>query len=259
MIRNHRPSQQDKNKKGNHYDVSDHPANTRGVSSSSRASPSSATTSSAHPTSSHKSRTIEDVWNDISLHHDDSHWQSTHPLPHRSLRTMILQDFLAGPLIRPPPAATAFDRPPSAAVPPTALSLEIHLIPPDSIHSSSTSASASASASSSLVFPGFSDTNPPPSPIGLFSFCSKKNLLSDPPSDSGVDRRHKRMMKNRESASRSRARKQVYINELEYEISHLQEENSRLKKELEKLHMAIATDQLFRQKNKLQRSSTASF
>ncbi|KAG6474972.1 bZIP transcription factor 27-like [Zingiber officinale] len=256
MIDNHRPSPKDTNENGNHYDVSDHPANTRAVSSSSRASPSSAATSSAQPTAP-KGHTIEDVWNDISLHRDDSHWHRTHPLPHRSLRTMILQDFLSGPLIRPPSAATAFDCPPSAAVHPTALSLEIHLIPPDSIHSGS---AASPSPSPSFVFPAFSDTNPPPSsPIGLFSFCSKKKPLSDPPSNSGVVRRHNRMMKNRESASRSRARKQAYVNELEVEISQLQEENSRLKKELKKLHKVMASKQLFPSKNKLQRSSTASF
>ncbi|KAF5742481.1 ABSCISIC ACID-INSENSITIVE 5-like protein 2 [Tripterygium wilfordii] len=52
-----------------------------------------------------------------------------------------------------------------------------------------------------------------------------------------VERRQKRMIKNRESAARSRARKQAYTNELENKVSRLEEENERLRKrkEMEKL------------------------
>ncbi|KAF5733660.1 ABSCISIC ACID-INSENSITIVE 5-like protein 2 [Tripterygium wilfordii] len=52
-----------------------------------------------------------------------------------------------------------------------------------------------------------------------------------------VERRQKRMIKNRESAARSRARKQAYTNELETKVSRLEEENERLRKrkEMEKL------------------------
>lgn len=50
----------------------------------------------------------------------------------------------------------------------------------------------------------------------------------------GGDRRHKRMVKNRESAARSRARKQAYVNELEEEATYLREENTRLKKQQQK-------------------------
>lgn len=52
-----------------------------------------------------------------------------------------------------------------------------------------------------------------------------------------VERRQKRMIKNRESAARSRARKQAYTHELENKISRLEEENERLKKlkEVEKV------------------------
>ncbi|KAF7013964.1 unnamed protein product [Triticum aestivum] len=49
-----------------------------------------------------------------------------------------------------------------------------------------------------------------------------------------VERRQKRMIKNRESAARSRARKQAYTNELENKISRLEEEIEHLK-ELKKL------------------------
>ncbi|CAM8959113.1 unnamed protein product [Rhodiola kirilowii] len=46
-----------------------------------------------------------------------------------------------------------------------------------------------------------------------------------------VERRQKRMIKNRESAARSRARKQAYTNELENKIAELEEEIERLKKQ----------------------------
>ncbi|CAN4092537.1 unnamed protein product [Withania somnifera] len=49
--------------------------------------------------------------------------------------------------------------------------------------------------------------------------------------DKTVDRRLRRKIKNRESAARSRARKQAYHNELVNKVSHLEEENMKLKKE----------------------------
>ncbi|KAG1338256.1 ABSCISIC ACID-INSENSITIVE 5-like protein 2 [Cocos nucifera] len=51
--------------------------------------------------------------------------------------------------------------------------------------------------------------------------------------DKLMERRQKRMIKNRESAARSRARKQAYTNELEHKVSRLEEENERLKKQKE--------------------------
>ncbi|KAH0867288.1 hypothetical protein HID58_074310 [Brassica napus] len=100
--------------------------------------------------------------------------------------------------------------------------------------------------------------------------------------ESRGDRRHKRMIKNRESAARSRARKQeclspyfsppyqlketetessvestAYTNELELAISHLQKENARLKRQEEQLKMAEATQH--QTKRKLQRSWTTPF
>lgn len=48
-----------------------------------------------------------------------------------------------------------------------------------------------------------------------------------------IERRQKRMIKNRESAARSRARKQAYTNELENKVSRLEEENARLRRQME--------------------------
>jgi ABA responsive element binding factor len=45
-----------------------------------------------------------------------------------------------------------------------------------------------------------------------------------------IERRQKRMIKNRESAARSRARKQAYTMELEAEVAKLKEENQELRK-----------------------------
>ncbi|CAL9107938.1 unnamed protein product, partial [Musa textilis] len=49
--------------------------------------------------------------------------------------------------------------------------------------------------------------------------------------DKVVERRQRRMIKNRESAARSRARKQAYTVELEAELNQLKEENGRLREE----------------------------
>ncbi|WVY99486.1 hypothetical protein V8G54_025556 [Vigna mungo] len=51
--------------------------------------------------------------------------------------------------------------------------------------------------------------------------------------DKSFERRQKRMIKNRESAARSRARKQAYTIELEQKVSRLEEENQKLRKQKE--------------------------
>ncbi|XP_042485631.1 ABSCISIC ACID-INSENSITIVE 5-like protein 2 isoform X2 [Macadamia integrifolia] len=73
-----------------------------------------------------------------------------------------------------------------------------------------------------------------------------------------VERRQKRMIKNRESAARSRARKQAYTNELENKVSRLEEENERLKKrkELEKMLPSAPPPE---PKCQLRRTSSAPF
>ncbi|OWM82525.1 protein ABSCISIC ACID-INSENSITIVE 5 [Punica granatum] len=63
---------------------------------------------------------------------------------------------------------------------------------------------------------------------------SRKRIM-DGPVDKVVERRQRRMIKNRESAARSRARKQAYTVELEAELNQLKEENAHLKQELAEL------------------------
>ncbi|KAB5568108.1 hypothetical protein DKX38_001901 [Salix brachista] len=74
---------------------------------------------------------------------------------------------------------------------------------------------------------------------------------------SGGDRRHERMIKNRESAARSRARKQAYTTELELKVAMLGEENAKLRKQQERF-LAAAPAQPPK-KHTLYRTSTAPF
>ncbi|KAL6202521.1 hypothetical protein ACLB2K_026229 [Fragaria x ananassa] len=62
------------------------------------------------------------------------------------------------------------------------------------------------------------------------SGTKNKKRIIDGPLEVVVERRQRRMIKNRESAARSRARKQAYTVELEAEVNHLEEENEKLKK-----------------------------
>ncbi|CAM0872977.1 unnamed protein product [Alopecurus aequalis] len=61
------------------------------------------------------------------------------------------------------------------------------------------------------------------------TMSGRKRAAVGGPGEKTVERRKKRMIKNRESAARSRARKQAYTNELENKISLLEEENDRLR------------------------------
>ncbi|KAK8585200.1 hypothetical protein V6N13_139135 [Hibiscus sabdariffa] len=97
---------------------------------------------------------------------------------------------------------------------------------------------AAAPFGSSAVFPPFGKKRTPES------------------NETSEDRRHKRMMKNRELAARSRARKQAYTTELELKVAHLQEENAKLRRQQEKL--LSSTDQLPK-KTSLTRTLTAPF
>nr|APG57188.1 ABI5 [Triticum aestivum] len=59
----------------------------------------------------------------------------------------------------------------------------------------------------------------------------KRAAPEDQSCERSIERCHHRMIKNRESAGQSRARKQAYTVELEAELNHLKEENSHLKDE----------------------------
>ncbi|XP_021290003.1 protein ABSCISIC ACID-INSENSITIVE 5 [Herrania umbratica] len=62
-----------------------------------------------------------------------------------------------------------------------------------------------------------------------------RKRIIDGPIEKVVERRQRRMIKNRESAARSRARKQAYTVELEAELNQLKQENAHLKQALGEL------------------------
>ncbi|KAK8628531.1 hypothetical protein V6N13_009118 [Hibiscus sabdariffa] len=88
--------------------------------------------------------------------------------------------------------------------------------------------------------------------------AARKHRYSDV-MEKTIERRQKRMIKNRESAARSRARKQAYTNQLEHEVDQLKKMNGWLKrqKETEMLLSSNTNDTV--PKYQLRRTSSASF
>ncbi|KAI0500032.1 hypothetical protein KFK09_018240 [Dendrobium nobile] len=203
-------------------------------STSSSFSRSSSSSSSVAVLQTPKRKTMEEVWKDMNLAtlaHESQPPAAASGDTRHFFRGMILQDFLA----------SAFKSPPSAAVSSELLQLTL--------------APTALSLSSGLCGP-VGPSNPAAS--SPFSLSAKKHPLEDAPScNAESDRHHKRMMKNRESAARSRARKQAYTNELELEVAHRAEENAKLKKQNEELRVAMAAQ--IPKKDFLQRTSSAPF
>ncbi|KAJ6403220.1 hypothetical protein OIU84_015183 [Salix udensis] len=79
---------------------------------------------------------------------------------------------------------------------------------------------------------------------------NKKRVVVDGPREVVVERRRRRMIKNRESAARSRARKQAYTVELEHELNQLKEENAKLKQIVEEIEEKRKEEVLRRKSSK---------
>ncbi|XP_047049489.1 LOW QUALITY PROTEIN: ABSCISIC ACID-INSENSITIVE 5-like protein 2 [Lolium rigidum] len=115
-----------------------------------------------------------------------------------------------------------------------------------------------------VVLPGaipesaYSDGSPMISPISDSQTPGRKRGVSGDGPNKFVERRQKRMIKNRESAARSRARKQAYTNELENKVSRLEEENERLKRQ-KALNMMLCAVPLPEPKYQLRRTTSAAF
>ena len=75
---------------------------------------------------------------------------------------------------------------------------------------------------------------------------------------SGEDPRTIRMMRNRESALRSRARKRAYVEELEKEVRRLVDDNLKLKKQCKELKREVAA-LILPTKSSLRRTSSTQF
>ncbi|MBA0595358.1 hypothetical protein Gorai_012229, partial [Gossypium raimondii] len=217
-------------------------------------------------------KSMEEVWKDISLaslsdHPVDSILSTRTKNP--NFPSMILLNFLATPINKEPPTPrtsvvssndTSSTEGPAPFVPGTILSLKSGfgsacrctetgdpMRPNLEVNARAGVPAAPSFSSYSSGFRGFG------SPEAFPSFCTKRAPESN---ENSNDRRHKRMMKNRESAARSRARKQAYTTELELKVAHLQEENAKLRRQQEKI--LAARDQVPK-KNTLSRTSTAPF
>ncbi|CAD5168716.1 unnamed protein product [Musa acuminata subsp. malaccensis] len=210
---------------------------------------------------SKNTRIMEEVWKDISLSSLQQDMPSIPSLPPNhlerlcgvssstttSFKSIILQDFLTEHF-----KATSDRSPP----PSTALGLNSNL--------GGGSNGLSSSSASSFFSDGVGD--------GVVACCSKKHQmeheLNEESGDrSDVDRRKKRMIKNRESAARDYEFSlsslcfmgKAYTTELEQEVDHLVNENRTLKRQFEELKKA-AQDHLFvPAKHTLQRTLTAPF
>ncbi|KAG8660041.1 protein FD [Manihot esculenta] len=237
-----------------------------------RVSSSSSTSSSPSPFSPsdihHKGKTMEEVWKDINLASLHDHPSGDQDLsftprlhnPHHN-PNFILQDFFARPFSKDTPTRIVSAHVESglcgSSVPPPATILSLNSGPVfDFLDNSDPLRPASHLPSRPVSnFSSFnSSLEALDSSSGMPSFGKKRVQESD---NSSGDRRHKRMIKNRESAARSRARKQAYTTELELEVRHLMEENARLKRQQGELYLAAAAQ--LPKKHTLHRTSTAPF
>ncbi|XP_020202775.1 bZIP transcription factor 27 isoform X2 [Cajanus cajan] len=156
------------------------------------------------PSSSSHKPIMEDVWEDIDI---DINININLNLTHAASKAAKFQDFLARP--SPPPS------------PLTALSLatrsESHIDP------------LAHNDLKLALLPYPSKAQPQPFPNRTPTCDSSKRPLTC--AAASGDTRNVRLMKNRESAARSRARKQAYEFELRQKIKQLQEENARLRRQ----------------------------
>lgn len=187
---------------------------------------------------------MEDEWQDISLaslcdHNSPAAGNFAPTNDRAALPGFIFQDFLAAASTKLAPASGL-----AAAPPPTTLlglsssGSDQHQIQSTDTFITNTIAPVkpnpqrlhgTCSTSSSLI--SFSANN-----LSVALDCKKRAVEES--GDNSRRVRHRRMIKNRESASRSRARKQAYTNELELELAHLQVENARLKRQQAKFSVA---------------------
>ncbi|KAI4378418.1 hypothetical protein MLD38_015898 [Melastoma candidum] len=120
---------------------------------------------------------------------------------------------------------------------------------------------SAVSAAAPFLDTGFSDSQISLSPTSLLGGLSdmqapghKRVVREGIVVEKTVERRQKRMIKNRESAARSRARKQAYTQELENKVAFLEEENARLRKQRD---LDKPTPPAKETKKKLRRTSSA--
>ncbi|RDX68365.1 ABSCISIC ACID-INSENSITIVE 5-like protein 5, partial [Mucuna pruriens] len=106
-------------------------------------------------------------------------------------------------------------------------------LPPGSVHVA-TGSPAANQISGDKIGKSNGDTSSV-SPVPYVFNGSLRGRKTGGPVEKVIERRQRRMIKNRESAARSRARKQAYTMELEAEVAKLKEENQELQKKQEEI------------------------
>ncbi|KAF8022675.1 hypothetical protein BT93_F0252 [Corymbia citriodora subsp. variegata] len=208
-------------------------------------------------TSSTSIKSMEDIWKDINLaflKDPPGHRPPTSPAAISTsingvgvgFQGAVLTNFLAGTARDYSPRGSGF----GSDVPATRLSLNSSEPDAQGVAASAGRVQLSCGRGGGLVadalplVPGFSPS------------CGKRSSEVGGSNDRR-DRKFKRSVKNRESAARSRARRQAYTTGLEIEIAHLQKENAKLRRQQEKLCLAPPPE--IPQKKRLQRTFTAPF
>ncbi|RDY05362.1 G-box-binding factor 4, partial [Mucuna pruriens] len=147
-------------------------------------------------------KTVDDVWKEIVAGGAHPHPAADNAADNEAIEEMTLEDFLTK-------AGAVREEDVRGVLPPSSLPFPLPLPLP-------------AEGSSSSVEPFGNGTVPSP------SVHKGKRRAVEEPVDKATLQKQRRMIKNRESAARSRERKQAYTSELEYLVHQLEQENARL-------------------------------
>ncbi|XP_062233275.1 bZIP transcription factor 46-like [Phragmites australis] len=150
------------------------------------------------------------------------------------VRAGVVREEMGQPLVLPPHAQALFSQG-NVVAPPMQLG---NGMVPGAVGQGVAGGMTVAAPTTPVVLNGFgkmeggdmSSLSPVPYP-----FDGALRVRKGPAVEKVVERRQRRMIKNRESASRSRARKQAYIMELEVEVAKLKEENEEVQKKQDEM------------------------
>ncbi|CBI19100.3 unnamed protein product, partial [Vitis vinifera] len=188
-------------------------------------------------------KTVEEVWEEI-LHHQHLSGADNGPIQHLStLGETTLEEFLVRAGL---PVEAAQQQQPGVLDSSFHVSESVFEGPAIEIGYSKNQMAMSTAVPAVT-------TSSPNSPVAV----ERKRWFSDEMMKT-IERRQKRMIKNRESAARSRARKQAYTNHLEHEVHQLKKENDLLIR-LKELQMRWSLNPTPGPKYQLRRTSSCLF
>ncbi|KAL9240065.1 hypothetical protein vseg_014326 [Gypsophila vaccaria] len=224
-----------------------------------------------------KEKTVEEVWREIQQQGCKSSREERDPERQNTLGEMTLEDFLVQAGVEIDAAGgggnnNATQSNFGGGVDLNAGSLNnvgqhgqwmpYQIVPHQQQHSMMTMFMPGHPVSQPLSETGYCDAQLPVSAAPIMGTLSDTQMVGRkriiPGVEKTVERRQKRMIKNRESAARSRARKQAYTHELENKVSQLEEENERLRRMME-IEKALPSIPPPPPKCQLRRTSSAPF